>query len=441
MNSAADLSSTGINRFFSSFQFNVDSQITADSIIKLNDSITISNIVSFLNDSLIKAGIEGSCNVIASVDSSSKIVIHGDAIFNAMAGLVGIPKAAVFFLESLLSANIDLQSIPKLIIHESSLFQNLTNFQADSKIKIFSISELNNIASLSADSKVKVQLNVSLDSLVNLISVSSNRISASSLLGIESLLLAGVLTKISSGSQLNSDSSFYSDSLLRYFPKQTFDVKTNLSDNSNIRFFNGSILNTNSSLLLNENLRVTGSAILGEQTNFILNYLNKIHSDQSLDASVTTVFSSFLKSKISATLPANAVIESFATIRLYPTVNVFKSEQSLILNPSLHVTGSSNLNVESLLASQYFTKVIGLTELNINSKFDSDSLIKMIGATQFDVSTSLQSSLGIRYFNNIEFEIVGVLSANLSQRNRDIVYYVMYTQKSQPFNLYIARVQ
>ena len=55
----------------------------------------------------------------------------------------------------------------------------------------------------------------------------------------------------------------------------------------------------------------------------------------------------------------------------------------------------------------------------------------------FNIDTNLSNTA----FVSANLDIVTILQANFSQKNGDIVYYVVYTDKIKPFNLTIARVK
>ena len=58
-----------------------------------------------------------------------------------------------------------------------------------------------------------------------------------------------------------------------------------------------------------------------------------------------------------------------------------------------------------------------------------------------NINSILDGTFASISYNSADLNIIAIIDANFSQVNRDIVYYVVYTDKIKPFNMNIVRVK
>lgn len=128
-------------------------------------------------------------------------------------------------------------------------------------------------------------------------------------------------------------------------------------------------------------------------------------------------------------------------IKFYEIANPMEAVSTVNGDSKILLFINSSIEIQSLFSVEYLARTIGLSDLIENSSFDVDSYIKVLDSIAIDAQISLDALLGARYNNELNLEIVGILSSNLSQRNRDIVYYILAINQKTPFELKILRTK
>lgn len=128
-------------------------------------------------------------------------------------------------------------------------------------------------------------------------------------------------------------------------------------------------------------------------------------------------------------------------IKFYQVSNPMEVTAGLDGDSKILLLANSSVEVQTLFSAEYLARTIGISDLIASSTFNVDSYIKVLDSIAIDISVSLDALLAARYSNEANLEIIGVLSSNLSQRNRDIVYYILAIDRERPFDLKILRTK
>lgn len=113
----------------------------------------------------------------------------------------------------------------------------------------------------------------------------------------------------------------------------------------------------------------------------------------------------------------------------------------LAIDSLIQIPVFGNLNLESSLSSDFLIKIISETLIGVNSNLESSSLLKVLGSSNININSILDGTIASLSFNGADLQVIGIIDASFSQINRDIVYYVVYTDKIKPFNMTIVRVK
>lgn len=148
-----------------------------------------------------------------------------------------------------------------------------------------------------------------------------------------------------------------------------------------------------------------------------------------------------IRYQIGGLLEAISQTDLSSKIKFYQIANPIEVTSTVSGDSKILLFANSSMEVETLFSSEYLARTIGISDLIASSTFDVDSYIKILDSISIDTQTSLDALLGARYSNQANLEIMGVLSSNLSQRNRDIVYYILAINQKTPFELKILRTQ
>ena len=113
----------------------------------------------------------------------------------------------------------------------------------------------------------------------------------------------------------------------------------------------------------------------------------------------------------------------------------------LAIDSLIQVPASADFSNNSSISTDYSIRVISETLLQINSNLESFPLLKVIAGSNINISSVLDATIATLSFNGANLQIIAVIDATFSQVNRDVVYYVVYTDKIKPFNMTIVRVK
>lgn len=187
-------------------------------------------------------------------------------------------------------------------------------------------------------------------------------------------------------------------------------------------------------------IKIPESAVFLNKSEISANYLSLVTSNSVLDVYSKLELNSYLSNSNSAIFSQSTELLTFAKI------NFFSSSDLPVIS-SLELFGHSKLPSQSMfstdvdLVSEVLSRTIGNIVLPISSTFELDQYIKSYIDLNLDTQSNLIFNPSTVSFNSSNFQIVGILSGNISQVNRDIVYYMLYMDKIKPFNLYIAKVK
>lgn len=148
-----------------------------------------------------------------------------------------------------------------------------------------------------------------------------------------------------------------------------------------------------------------------------------------------------IRYQIGSLLEAISQTDLSSKIKFYEISNPLEVDASVDSDAKILLLSNSSIEIQTLFSTEYLTRTIGISDLITNSTFDIDSYIKILDSISLDISFSLESLLGAIYSNEVNLEIIGILSSNLSQRNRDIVYYILTIDQERPFELKILRTK
>lgn len=170
-------------------------------------------------------------------------------------------------------------------------------------------------------------------------------------------------------------------------------------------------------------------------------------ADSFLEAGASINALSFFENDSKIQYQTGSLLEVIAQTDLYSKIKFYEISDPIEINTSVDGNGkillvaNSSVEVETLFSSEYLARTIGLSDLMASSIFNVDSYIKILDSISIDIQASLDIFLGAKYNNDVNLEIVGILSSNLSQRNRDIVYYILAINQKTPLELKILRTK
>jgi hypothetical protein len=274
-----------------------------------------------------------------------------------------------------------------------------------------------------------------LSSIIKLIS------SQASEFNVYSDLYSSINSRYLSNIELNASSVLDSSSIIKSYIQSFLPVESYIYNDSFIRFNNSTILNNEGLISASTLIKTHGDLLLSNEVQFLSNYLNKIHSDQTLEAKSAVAFDSFIKNFNSSELLVQSDLVPIGKIKFYADANTIDNESNIYFYPNIKIQSTVLLEGESDLISNYLNRTIGYINLQAQGDFSSSSYIKNFNESILNVESDIISQLGIKYFNTANFECVALFKCNLSQRNQDVVYYILNEKTSKSFTLNIMRVK
>lgn len=148
-----------------------------------------------------------------------------------------------------------------------------------------------------------------------------------------------------------------------------------------------------------------------------------------------------IKYQIGGLLEAISQTDLSSKIKFYQISDQLQIDGAVESEGKILLLANSSLETDVVFSSEYLTRTIGVSDFIESSNFSIDSYIKILDSISFDIDVSLDALLGAKYYNETNLEIMGILSSNLSQRNRDIVYYILAINQKTPFELKILRTK
>lgn len=267
------------------------------------------------------------------------------------------------------------------------------------------------------------------------------------MLGFSSLAespLSGFLAeifKLESSASLDSFSIVNSNGLIRFFNDSVSQVTSELNG-----FLKNKSLSTADLYILSEleeasKIKIPGSVVFVDNVSFDIEYLNKVNAANSFDVFSSTALDAYIRSKFDIEFNNYSRFEPVGVIKLFDAIN-FSGISEINSFPVIKVSDSSYIFNESDFLANVSSRVIGNIIAESSANIDNpEVLIKSYVSLDFNVETEFYNYLSNTSFNSANLEIIGVFSANLSQRNRDIVYYILAIEKSKPLELKILRAK
>lgn len=148
-----------------------------------------------------------------------------------------------------------------------------------------------------------------------------------------------------------------------------------------------------------------------------------------------------VKYQIGGLLEVISQTDLSSKIKIYQISNPIQIDANLDSSGKILLISNSSIDVNAIFTSEYLTRTIGVSDLIESSNFDVDSYIKILDSISIEVDSNLDAILGAVYSNSANFDVLGIMSSNLSHRNRDIVYYILAINKEEPFILNILRAK
>lgn len=246
------------------------------------------------------------------------------------------------------------------------------------------------------------------------------------------------IVRLESSAQLDSLSIFNASLYGKFFSLTEFINISEVSALSKIVSYLDSSINSPANFELQPLIKIPSDFIFVNSAQTSFSELIKIQNAKTLDVITTTDFNSYIKSKIDSNLISESNLQLFAklTFQQSSTLDNFGQFQTV---GKLITPVDSDLISEAELFVTYLNRVVANSINESNFNLESNGLIKLYPDAQFNNESYFYSSLGALYRGDSRFEVVGILSSNLSQRNRDIVYYILAINREEPFELKILR--
>jgi hypothetical protein len=245
------------------------------------------------------------------------------------------------------------------------------------------------------------------------------------------------LTNIS----LNAEGVLNSTAIIKSYITSNLNADTKLYSNGVIQLGNSIIFNAENRIYTSTLIKTLGDARLSAEANFLTNYFTKVYGTQYLNANGGLNADSILKNFNSTRLLAEGNLVPVGTIKLYPTLNLLNARADLYLSPSIHIDGQTTLPAEARLISNYLSRVIGDIHFDARSDLYTNGFIKFFNTAQLNAESNINATLGGIFSNSANFDVVATFTCNLSQRNQDIVYYILSDRTTKSFTLNIMRVK
>lgn len=366
------------------------------------------------------------------------------------------------FPESYLENNIELLSFAKNRFYSSYDFLGNSILDLDSKIKNYNLSnfdfrleslqnaiiKLNNYLSLdnnidiSNESIIKLRETASLPIVSNFNTNEKIKFFNSSNLAIEAVMnyLQREKIQLESDLLLNDVASLLSISSLKTHSNSFLNFYINSISNGIIKVSNS--INLDNLMLLNatDKILVTGNSLQEYRSEFLVQYLNKTNANGNFDSRSEAIVSSILKNFNLIDLNNITEFVPFITVLFGRNEALLEINSESNLTSSVKTFNNSSLNTESEFLKEYLIRVIGDFSNDINSELLISPSYKTFTNSTISSNINLSSSSKIKFYDNLsDMKVIGVITTNLSQRNRDIVYYILAIDQERPFELKILR--
>lgn len=248
------------------------------------------------------------------------------------------------------------------------------------------------------------------------------------------------ILRLESSALLDSISIIDPSAFIKFFGNSSYLIAGELDAFSRNVTYSNSDINFRAEVFPGSKIKIPENTIFLNKSEISANYLSLVNSNSVLDVYSKLELNSYLSNSNSAIFAQSTELLTFAKIKFF-------SSSDLPAISSLESFSNSKLLLDSTfisnceLISSILSRTVGNVILPVDSKFELSQYIK----SHIDLNLNIKSELtlvpSIKFFDSSNFEVVAILSGNISQVNRDIVYYILYVDKIRPFNLYIAKVK
>jgi hypothetical protein len=388
-------------------------------------------------------------------------LVEVDATLENFILLTNSPSLKLLF-NSQLDGNIQFLSSVNNKIYSSYDFLSNSQLDISERIKSYNLLSFDAIASSLQSAIIKFNSEISLDSLAILdpstilkISEIANIENHSNLdletkikIHSDSLLLIQALFESLQVSKIKVQSLSELENIVKQFSYGNIKSYNVVDLNNNGYFFPiGTNKNFNSSILDNrvllqgfEKLFTTGFSDFSTKSEFLSFYLSRSTGSTNLNGEIATVLDGFLKNYNIIDLNAVANLSPFASVSFANNNAILNIEAVTTSEGIIKNYGFSNFISEVEFLSSYLSRTVGGFTGNIESEFFPTPNYKTYGSFIGNGNINIQLDSKLKFYDNLSnMEVVGTIVVNLSQRNRDIVYYILAIDRSKPFELQILR--
>lgn len=375
------------------------------------------------------------------IDSSSLISIFSESIFLNDSKLLSSAQNRFYSsYEFLGNSNLDLSS--KIKSYNLSIFESRFQSFQSAVIKLSNAVQLNNIGNLAISDKIKI------NELANFLSTSGLDLTSKiKVIGNSGLLVEALLILIQTGaspifgdSEFKTATSLINSSVLKFYSSKEFNSFANIAYNPKLKFYNLSNLDNVVLLSGAEKLNVTAVSDLEVESELFSQYLNKSHGSIDLNSEPYFFIDSYLKNYNLSTLNAVVNFQPFAKLSFSGSSSNFEVLTGAVSDSKIKIFDSIDLNTEVTFLSNYLSRTIGDIVLNNQANVLFYPNYKTYGNWITESNIQFSPSSQIKFYDNLsDMRVIGIVTTNLSQRNRDIVYYILAINKEEPFELKILR--
>ena len=382
---------------------------------------TLDNFSLFSSYGLAKLLETSSIDTNSAIFSDSKIALYSSYSFLSNSQIDISSKLKSYNLSNFESRFQTFQSA--IIKFKDSIDLNNAGFlDLESRIKLSNYLDLVGASNFNFETKIKTNAdsNFLVEALLKFITTGANTVEASALLGAVLNLLSSPKIKFYNSSDLNN--------------------VANINISPVLKFYNNSEFNFNSLLEGNEKLFINSYSDLESKSQFLSQYLVKTNGSILLDSNGRAIFDSFIKNYNTSNLDIAADLDLFGKLVFSNGQSIFNVNLDLSTDSKIKTFSLSNLDNEVQFLSTYLNRVVGNFSGDTSFNFSLDPNYKTYGNWIINSNAEIDPSSKIKFYDNFsDFEIIGVLASNLSQRNRDIVYYILAINREEPFELKILR--
>jgi hypothetical protein len=176
------------------------------------------------------------------------------------------------------------------------------------------------------------------------------------------------------------------------------------------------------------------------EARFLSTYLNRIHGNTSADAEAGLNIDSLLKNFNMVSFQGVSNMELVGKIQFYPSLTI-NPESSIVLTPNIYIDGKVTYSGEANFLTNYLSRTVGDLIFRPSADLELNSLIITYGSVNLNAEGFFNPQLVYQAFNSTVFLGNAGFIVNLSQKNQDIVYYILNDKTTKTFTLNIMRVK